>query len=223
MLWFTVDCDLPDHPKMAALPTDAARWGWIVVLARAKRQRQQGTFANAGHFKAVMGKYATYLPAYIEARLMDELPDTTLAVHDWDRHQWKVKKAGQRGDNEGTFEGQEVDPRVGARAVAVSVPVVLSTVEGVVKGDDHLPVLAWLRDHGVQRIVGKVLNDLIEFTENDGADALIGAMEQLGPNLDAAQYVYGARNRLHPIPSSSRQQKPNSPHLADLQAATEVV
>lgn len=90
----------------------------------------------------------------------------------------------------------------------------------------HMPVLAWLRSHGVQRIVGKVLNDLMEIAAHDGADALIAAMERLhqeGRAEDAAQFVYGARNALHPIPSAGRASKPNSPHLADLQAATEVV
>lgn len=233
MPWFQVNCDLPKHPKMAALPNDAARWGWLAVLAEAKLQRKQGTFASEAHFKEVMGRHGRNLKHYVAAKLIEPRRDGSLAVHDWQHHQWAGTKAGQREDIPKTSDGQKEDPHAHAGAVHTEgVPTVPVLDEGVVKGGDetvaqaiaYLPVLDWLRAHGVQRIVGKVLNDLIEFTATDGADALIGAMEKL-PNskgFDAAQYVYGARNHLHPIPSGSSK-KPNSPHLADLQAATEVV
>jgi hypothetical protein len=98
MPWITVDCHLSEHPKMAELPSDAARWGWIVVLTKAKLQRQPGRFASERHFKEVLGRHAKHLPSYRAAGLMDADGDA-LVIHDWERHQWKVAKAGQREDN----------------------------------------------------------------------------------------------------------------------------
>lgn len=120
--WFLVRCDMHKHEKMAALPNDAARLGWYVVLAEAKVQKKQGTFASELHFKAVVGRFARYLPDYIKAALIEREADR-LVVHDWQRHQWAGKKAGQREDNGGTNEGQEEDLHAGAPAVPVPVNV----------------------------------------------------------------------------------------------------
>src|SRR5688500_19324811 len=97
MPWITLDCHLPDHPKMAELPSDAARYGWIVVLTQAKLQRKPGQFANLRHFKEVMGRHARHLHAFEAAGLMDRAGDA-LVVHDWQRHQWAVAKERQRED-----------------------------------------------------------------------------------------------------------------------------
>lgn len=134
MLWITIDCGLPDHPKMAALPNDSARYGWIVVLTKAKRQRKPGVFASRTHFVEVLGRHARHLPSYISTRLLEETEAGELAIHDWDKHQWAVKKAGQRGDKKGTSEGQEEDSRA-RNAVAVDV----SNGEKRVQGEEGKP------------------------------------------------------------------------------------
>lgn len=227
MTWIALDASLRHHRKIAALSEDAARWAWVVTLMEAKRQRPPGRFASESHLAYVLGdSLSPFVHEFVSARLLEKRRNGGLVVHDWPDYQRDptnaARQARYRDRHRNVTDNGEVTPsRERPRMSLSSVPSPSSP--GVVKGDAHLPVLAWLRVHGVQRIVGKTLNDLIEFAEKDGPDALIAAMEQLGPNLDAAQYVYGARNLLHPIPSSSRQHKPNSPHLADLQAATEVV
>lgn len=136
MSWITVDTDLPDHAKMAALPNDTARWGWLVTLCKAKQQRKPGTFANANHFRHVMGRHARFLEDYTKAGLLDTGEGNTLQVHDWKKHQWAVAKAQQRETSEGHSEdkdetsgGHQEDV---SRAVSVSVPVsVLESTEGV--------------------------------------------------------------------------------------------
>lgn len=135
MSWITVDTDLPDHPKMAALPSDGARYGWLIVLCKAKQQRKPGTFANANHFRHVMGRHGRFLEDYQKAGLMDIDETETLHVHDWKRHQWAVSKAQQRETSEGHSEdnsetslGQKEDA---SRAVSVRVPVSVSSTEGV--------------------------------------------------------------------------------------------
>lgn len=136
MSWITVDTDLPDHAKMAALPNDTARWGWLVTLCKAKQQRKPGTFANANHFRHVMGRHARFLEAYKKAQLLDQGEGDTLQVHDWRKHQWAVSKAQQRETSDGHQE--DMDETSGghqediSRAVSVRVPVgVVSSTEGV--------------------------------------------------------------------------------------------
>lgn len=136
MSWITMDTKLGRHPKMAALPSDAARYGWVLTLLEAKEQRHAGTFASGNHYRHVMGKYGRFLDAYIKAGLLDKDEDGTIHVHDWGRHQWAVAKARQRGTSEGqdednseTSEGQKEDA---SRAVPVPVYVgVLESTEGV--------------------------------------------------------------------------------------------
>lgn len=127
-VWITVDVDLWKHPKMAALPSDSARWGWLVALSEAKQQRKPGTFAGAAHFKEVVGRYGRWLPDYIRHRLMDEAGGV-LVIHDWKKHQWSVTKTRQREDKQGTTEGQKEDA-----SRAVSVPVYVSVDSDVENG-----------------------------------------------------------------------------------------
>lgn len=132
--WITVDVKLPDHPKMAALPNDAARWGWLVTLTKAKEQRTAGTFASEKHYRLVMGRHGRFLKDYLAAKLIDKGKDGSLHVHDWARHQWAVAKAkarettdGQVEDIDETFLGQKEDA---SRAVPVPVYVSSSTEGG---------------------------------------------------------------------------------------------
>lgn len=107
MSWITVDIDLPKHPKLAELPNDTARFGWLAVLCEAKRQRNAGAFASDRHFREVLGRFGKYLPDYLAARLLERHEDGSLAVHGWQQYQWAVKKQRQRGDIEGTLGGQK--------------------------------------------------------------------------------------------------------------------
>lgn len=142
--WFAVECGMHKHEKMAGLPNDTARLGWYVVLAEAKLQKKQGQFASEAHFKAVIGRFARYLTNYVDAKLLDQV-EGGLVVHDWQRHQWAAKKAGQREDNEGTSEGQKEDLQ--ARTPAVPPVNVVSTAgEEGVSGETGADALdAWYR------------------------------------------------------------------------------
>jgi hypothetical protein len=109
--WITVDVGLWKHPKMASLPNDTARYGWIVTLSEAKTQHPPGTFASVGHYKEVMGRFGRYLPDYLRAGLMESAAGATLVIHDWKKHQWTVQKRGQRADIERTFGGHSADKK----------------------------------------------------------------------------------------------------------------
>lgn len=99
MLWKTVDVDIYKHPKLAGLPSDSARYGWIVTLLEAKAQRHPGTFASRGHYREVMGRFGKFLPDYLAAGLLEEHEDGSLAVHGWAQHEGRVRQARHRDNS----------------------------------------------------------------------------------------------------------------------------
>jgi hypothetical protein len=96
MAWITIDVGLPKHQKLAELPSDSARFGWIVVLCEAKTQRRPGIFASARHFREVAGRFGKHLPSYEAVGLLERDQDGTLRIHDWERHQWAVRQSRHR-------------------------------------------------------------------------------------------------------------------------------
>lgn len=109
MPWIALDCAFGEHPKIASLPSDAARYGWVLTLLAAKRQTRPGRFASRRHYTEVMHRHAKHLSHYIAAGLLEVHEDGALVVHDWERYQWAAAKARQREDIPRTFERQTRD------------------------------------------------------------------------------------------------------------------
>jgi hypothetical protein len=200
-LWITVDCELGNHPKMAALPNDSARYGWILTLTEAKKQRTPGTFASANHFRHVMGRHGRFLNDYIKAKLIDKADDDTLLVHDWRRHQWAVSKAqqretsgGQDEDIEGTLGGLQEDA---SRAVSVSVS--LPVLEGDTEGGPGETADAAVSLH---RRTGtfpspKILSWLNEIATAHGELALVHVIDTTPlESRNVRDYIVAIRDRL---------------------------
>lgn len=221
MTWIAVDCDLFDHPKMVELlPNDSARYGWIVTLSKAKRQRNAGTFASAKHFAHVLGKYGRFVNDYIKAGLLDKAEDGTLAIHDWRKHQWAASKARLRDDDGETPSGPDVDTgetpsgtsedsRAG-NAVLSSLSVGVTSLgvgygEGVGSDDPEWAAMVWLAEHRASISEGSKLHlRLIRLVEKHGVQSVIRSMASLGTDLEANQYILGADNALNPIPTVRR-------------------
>lgn len=202
-LWITVDCELGKHPKMAALPNDSARYGWLLTLLEAKKQRHPGTFASANHFRLVMGRHGRFLNDYVAAKLIDRGTGGSLLVHDWQRHQWAVSKAQQRGqgvDTNETSEGQEVDV---SRAVSVSVPVDVLEMEGV-QGEEEPDLFAFLAQHGafIRPESGFGIR-LLGLVDRRGIEVVLEAAKAMdtGERLSDRQWVFGLEKALEAIPS----------------------
>jgi hypothetical protein len=82
-----VDALLPSHPKIAALPSDAARWAYIVVLTAAKWRKPEGEFVSIVHLKACIGPGPSrHIEALKRAGLLD-VDAGVVRVHDWDHYQ----------------------------------------------------------------------------------------------------------------------------------------
>ncbi len=216
MSWITVDTKLGKHPKMAALPNDAARYGWLLTLCEAKEQSRAGTFATANHFAHVMGRHGRFLDAYIKAGLLDNGPDGTLLVHDWQRHQWAAAKEKQRGHSEDisrTLEGQEKDlARVYVSGASRPVPVpvyVSSSTEGV-QGEpwpnldpEAQTFLEGLTGRQIRQAGDKQLAEYDRQIADHGLVKVVSAYQRvaraLGPTPTATQLVWSGRKVLEPF------------------------
>lgn len=101
--WIAVRVGLPESGKVIELPSDAARWGLIVLWCKAKRQTPSGVFRSERVVKALVGKYAKYLGVYVDLGFLHVAPvacpdarcrsayegldDGAIAVHSWHDHQ----------------------------------------------------------------------------------------------------------------------------------------
>lgn len=125
--WVAVEATVRRSDKLAALPSDTARWGWLVMLGEAKLLRRQGSFTPA-LWAEVMGRYAKYQADYVALGLLHVAPDYcdeekrgtclrgresfqegTLVVHDWPRHQREhaVRQQNYRdGQGDAESDGQ---------------------------------------------------------------------------------------------------------------------
>lgn len=81
--WLRLHYHAPKSPKVMALPSDAARWAWIVALCEAKQQTREGGWASEAHLRSVLGRHARHLPALIEARLVVQMDDGRMLIRDW--------------------------------------------------------------------------------------------------------------------------------------------
>lgn len=72
--WIKLLVGIYRSDKLAALPSDAARWGWIGVLTNAKTQRRMGVFASQAHLEDVLGKRGRFFLDYVKVGLLHRAP-----------------------------------------------------------------------------------------------------------------------------------------------------
>lgn len=100
--WIAVKVGVRKNRKLAGLPDDTARYGWIAgVLAEAKLQRPGGRFDSRGQLEEAIGRFAGHVDDYLAAGLLEVagrlctscrkvwvgLPSGSMVVHDWRSHQ----------------------------------------------------------------------------------------------------------------------------------------
>lgn len=101
-----VDATLASNPKVVGLPSDAARFGWIVTLGAGRLVRPAGRFANLAQLRTLIGRYARFVPVYLErgllergdglcprCRTLDGIRPDALVIHDWSAHQVRRRHA----------------------------------------------------------------------------------------------------------------------------------
>lgn len=86
---------------MVALPSDGARFAWIVTLCEGKFADPPGHWQNEAHFRASLGQRAKWLPAFVEAGLMDATEGGRVRVKNWEKWQTDptAKERKERSQN----------------------------------------------------------------------------------------------------------------------------
>lgn len=140
-----ISCRVSENPKIIDLPNDRARWGWVILMGKAKLQRPPGRFASLRVAAAVLGDHRRFLDDYLRVGILE--PETNLcadcalvippddrrpegvAVHDWTANQSRTQRWRRRvgltsghgnlneddGETDGETPGKPL--RAGARAV----------------------------------------------------------------------------------------------------------
>ena len=100
--WYAVDVDVRKDERIADLPSDAARWGYVgAVLAEARLQTQRGMFGSRATLLEAIGRFGRFLPVYLAGGLLEEAPRLcgpclaafgalrpgAIVVHNWARKQ----------------------------------------------------------------------------------------------------------------------------------------
>jgi hypothetical protein len=86
--WLKFWPEAVDHEKFAGL-SDAERWTWVKLLARAAQQPTRGRFASIAHAVEATGRPAKHVRTLVEVRLLDQREDG-LWLHDWlDWQRWR--------------------------------------------------------------------------------------------------------------------------------------
>jgi 5-methylcytosine-specific restriction endonuclease McrA len=73
--WIKLLIGFRRNPKIAGLPDDGARLGWVYAMLEAKVQREMGVFGSEFHFTEVLGRHGRYVKDYLAAGLLETDPD----------------------------------------------------------------------------------------------------------------------------------------------------
>lgn len=164
--WIAIDVDIRKDDRVADLPSDAARWGYVAgVLAEARLQNPRGVFGSKATFEEAVGRFARHLEAYIAAGLMEratsmcadcrqdygELKRGALVVHNWIRKQRDPSAASRQarrrhGDDEATGSTAETPP-VPPRSARNGHPTEAADVTALSR-DSHADVTGASRARG---------------------------------------------------------------------------
>lgn len=130
-----------ESPKLIELPSDVARWGWVLLMGKAKLQRPSGRFASRRVLEVVLGSYRRYITDYFRVGILENVdnlcsecvesipPDDrkpgTVIVHNWDLNQsrttrWRRKTGTPNGHvnlSEGNIGETHGKRLTGARAM----------------------------------------------------------------------------------------------------------
>lgn len=85
--WIRVSALIAQDDKVSSLPSDSARFAWIVALGMGKFTDKPGTWQSEAHFKASLHGRARFLEAFVAAGLMGRSSDGALRILKWDKWQ----------------------------------------------------------------------------------------------------------------------------------------
>lgn len=167
------------------------------------------------------------MTALVRVGLVEILPGDLYRIHGLDaerqkRSDWGKNAADRRwqsGRIAGAMPSQSESnahpmlasprPRLAASAPSARVRERVREDVPVEDQDGYDQVVTWLASRKAWIDSPKIATDLARMVDRDGVEAVMAALavQESEGMTEAAQYVYGARNHLHPLPGTKTQPK----------------
>lgn len=172
--WLRLSTRAYTHPKVVALPSDAARWAWIASLSVAKVQTPEGTFASEPHATECLGRHARHLAALLAAGLLERHEDGRITVHDWP--EWQTDRdaryreahrdelAQRERERRRVRRGDTTPSPRGHHAATTGIATVYGDLDGDGDGDGGHPQTPSPIDEGSGRVSGPAPRPLMPIT-----------------------------------------------------------
>ena len=91
-----IDARIASDQRILALPSDAARWAFVVALTEAKWTNPEGRFINLAHLRGVLGIRARYVSDLLKIGLITVEADGAVAFPAWSEWQTPTEAAAVR-------------------------------------------------------------------------------------------------------------------------------
>lgn len=86
--WLKASTTLLHDSRVLALPSDACRWTWMLLLLHAKLQTPQGEFDSRGQVESLLGRdRKRWVDVLLGADLAREVEDGRIVIPRWASHQ----------------------------------------------------------------------------------------------------------------------------------------
>ena len=123
-----IDARIDHDPRIIALPSDAARWGFVVALTEAKWTTPEGIFGNREALAHALGVRSKFIAAYLKVGLLTVLPTgeyTFTAWADWQQPSGaaeRMQRWRQQKRDEGAVQLRNSDVTVTSRVTSRYAP-----------------------------------------------------------------------------------------------------
>lgn len=122
--WFAVDVDIRKDDRLVDLPSDTARYGYIVgVLAEARLATPRGVFASRTQLEEALGRFGRFIPQYLSVGVLEPAGGMcddcraafgavrrgSIVVHNWVRKQTDPRHADRQAAYEQRQKSAESD------------------------------------------------------------------------------------------------------------------
>jgi hypothetical protein len=89
-----LDVDIAIDPDVAELPSDAARYAWVLTICEAKRVG--GEWSSSAHYRASLGERSRWLDRFVKEGLLVKANDGTIRPRAYERWQSDLPAAAER-------------------------------------------------------------------------------------------------------------------------------
>ena len=206
--WLRLEANTPQSPKVATLPSDAARWAYAATLCAAKKQVPGGCWVSERHYaECVTASVRRHLPELIGAGLVEIVPDLcpeclrqwpeitpgVLVVHDWRRYQIDPTGAERKQRERGRRDTEAVAPVTSRSRDGHGAVTVQSRQDGERDTDEDvdLDVLSERTTHGSAATSDESLNTVVTWLAHNAQGAELRSGNRLLADLRALVDKHG--------------------------------